>query len=1524
MSAYNAPTETLPRFNSAVFIQDANVSYPVAQGALTIPKNITIVDGSNTIIITPTSITINGIVYNLSNIAYLNLSQTFTGVNTFSNTLKANTLQGLLTTDNISLYDTTTAEISIGSGNAGNINIGSSSSNISLKGVNTAINGNTLTNILKSLNSTSSVSLYEVPMTSLKMGHSASPNTITGLTNTINGNTTFTNTILGNTITGKLTTDNISLYDSTTAEISIGSGNAGNINIGSSSSSNISLKSANTTINGYTLTNTLKSLNSTSSVSLYEVPMVSLSMGNASSPNTITGYTNTINGDTTITNTLKANSLVGKAVGDTISLYGTSTGLITFGNSTLGTNTNTIYGITTFNQALNAQTPASLINNTQVPTTAYLTTYYAPLTGTIANATAITLTPNTTDTADYIPFSSTPSGSSNLKTSTVLLYNASSGNLSSTIHTTNTLQGQAVSSAISLYTTSTSGGITLGNSSNTNIISGNTTFSNYVFLTSMRAVTPTAGVFFFDNMTSGSITIGGASQTGAINIGTTGANIIAINGGSFIVYPIMSVNTIKGRVTTDNISLYETTTGTITFGNSTLGTNTNNIYGITTFNQALNAPTPASLLNTTRVPTTAYLTTYYPSLSSNNTLSGTNTFTNTVLCNTVTGRAVGDAISLYNTSTGTITLGNTSSMNTINGATTFNQNVTFNSQINGIGTTDFSNIPKIATMYQAFGGNSPFGFPTYDVTYNTTLFPNSFRVYGAFTTDYTYYANAKISNQLNLVVNDVNFNKINFLQICINANSSGSVGGINSIAGIDFTTWAGRVNAGCRIYAQDNSNFSADLLFVTAPSGSASSTPTERIRVMADGNIGINQSNPQYLLDVNGTGRFVSTLYGNTLQGTTVSSAINLYTNSTSGGITLGNSSNTNTINGNTTVTNTLLANTLTGKAVTNAISLYTTSTSGGITLGNSSNTNTINGNTTVTNTLLANTLTGKAVTDAISLYTTSTSGGITLGNSSNTITINGVTTLNNYITTSIFNPIVSTNSLFNMILSNKTGSISGQNNTGLGVGSLSALTTGRDNTAIGTYALNTITDQNYNTAVGSGALGTIVTTGIDGGGNTAVGSNAGNALKYGKYNCFFGQLAGTNMGISQADYNTFLGTSTSFIAPNTGFSYSTAIGFGAVISASNQIMLGRVNEIVVAPNNITITNTLNGNTLAGKTTTDAISLYTTSTSGGITLGNSSNTNTINGNTTITNTLLGNTITGKLTTDAISLYTTSTSGGITLGNSSNTNTIRGNTTMPDTLFTDNVKGLFAGDNISLFTTTTTGTMNFVTGLTTGICYIGNLLSTTGQMIIYGAVGGTSTLFSNVVAGAISIGSSLQTGNMTIYGSIGGISNLFTNSVTGTTSILTSNTDGDLNIGNSSNIANLNFKWGYMFFTASALNFKGYFTVQQDATYLSYSPFLETLFTSTGNQSNTQISKYINCNYSSAGQIMFLRFPDSKMDGMEVVIRFTNVTGSVSVLGSPSPSVFKNLSNATVTSLSGSNVIRVICLPIGSTYYWFQL
>ena len=324
MSSYNPPTELLPRFNTNVFIQNANVSYPVAQGAITIPNQITIVNGSNTIIITPTSIIINGNPFSFANIAYLNLNQTFTGINTFTQKI-------------IGFLDTNTPSVSI-----------------------------------TQFSSLTTGTLYIAP-------------TIT----------------IGNINIGCSSIDSIT-----------GIGN-GNINIGNCRSFGGNLNMGNiantTTINGAT-------------INIGPVGTATpINIGDASSFVTLYGNVTTI-GSTFI------NSILGRVNTDAINLYTDSQGTITFGSVL---SSNTINGITTFSQALNAPTPSSLINTSQVPTTSYLTTYYTPLTGTVANATAITLTPNTTDTADYIPFSSTSSGSSNLKTSTLLLYNASTGNLTS-------------------------------------------------------------------------------------------------------------------------------------------------------------------------------------------------------------------------------------------------------------------------------------------------------------------------------------------------------------------------------------------------------------------------------------------------------------------------------------------------------------------------------------------------------------------------------------------------------------------------------------------------------------------------------------------------------------------------------------------------------------------------------------------------------------------------------------------------------------------------------------------------------------------------------------------------------------------------------------------------------------------------------------------------------------------------------------------------------------------------------------
>jgi hypothetical protein len=109
-----------------------------------------------------------------------------------------------------------------------------------------------------------------------------------------------------------------------------------------------------------------------------------------------------------------------------------------------------------------------------------------------------------------------------------------------------------------------------------------------------------------------------------------------------------------------------------------------------------------------------------------------------------------------------------------------------------------------------------------------------------------------------------------------------------------------------------------------------------------------------------------------------------------------------------------------------------------------------------------------------------------------------------------------------------------GSNNTSLGAGSLCNNTTGSLNTAIGSSALEGLTGSvgNQNTAVGVQALYT-----NQGDQNTAIGAYSA-------------------LGVTGGNYNTFLGANSSTLN-NTSYSYSTAIGYNALIDASNQIMIG-------------------------------------------------------------------------------------------------------------------------------------------------------------------------------------------------------------------------------------------------------------------------------------------------------------------------------------------------------------------------------
>lgn len=152
----------------------------------------------------------------------------------------------------------------------------------------------------------------------------------------------------------------------------------------------------------------------------------------------------------------------------------------------------------------------------------------------------------------------------------------------------------------------------------------------------------------------------------------------------------------------------------------------------------------------------------------------------------------------------------------------------------------------------------------------------------------------------------------------------------------------------------------------------------------------------------------------------------------------------------------------------------------------------------------------------------------------------------------------------------------SGSNNNSFGRACLNDNTTGGVNNAFGTYALqkNLIGSNNcafghasleFNNATGNSAFGAYsVQNNITGVNNSAFGGGtlAGNTS--GSYNTGIGFHAGKDA--IDPSYCTFLGALTDFDVSANLYSQSTAVGYGATITGSNQIVLGRVTEKVIVP----------------------------------------------------------------------------------------------------------------------------------------------------------------------------------------------------------------------------------------------------------------------------------------------------------------------------------------------------------------------
>ena len=297
----------------------------------------------------------------------------------------------------------------------------------------------------------------------------------------------------------------------------------------------------------------------------------------------------------------------------------------------------------------------------------------------------------------------------------------------------------------------------------------------------------------------------------------------------------------------------------------------------------------------------------------------------------------------------------------------------------------------------------------------------------------------------------------------------------------------------------------------------------------------------------------------------------------------------------------------------------------------------------------------------------------------SNTVVFNGTSNFNGAcnVTTqpdnTNDNTAVSSAYLFNIIRSDgTTRNVSagvdanpnnrGANNFSLGQGvmeNLPALTTTSDNVGIGINALNGCTQGYYCFAQGGGSL-QFMTTGqrnvaigyatfpnANPFNSICIGSNSGNAssgydniifgvftanaLTSGSYNFICGSGSGTDLstgdkniicgygaggGIISGNNNTMIGSASS---ASGDFSESTALGYGAVINANNEIALGRSTETIKIYGNLVTNGTTTSTGIitanAGITSTGVI----TANAGIVNNGSISSTGIITANGGITN-----------------------------------------------------------------------------------------------------------------------------------------------------------------------------------------------------------------------------------------------------------------------------------------------------------------
>jgi hypothetical protein len=821
----------------------------------------------------------------------------------------------------------------------------------------------------------------------------------------------------------------------------------------------------------------------------------------------------------------------------------------------------------------------------------------------------------------------------------------------------------------------------------------------------------------------------------------------------------LNTNNIQSNPLSSNVSLYTNGTGTLLLGNNS---NTNAITIFQSVN--LNANKNLTLNGTGRIITpnlrvssltpnkivltngsydlvsSSYTDTDFAILSANNIYSGTNTFNNTILGNTITGTSVGSAISLYGSTTSTIGLGNLSGGTfTINPNTQMNGNLTLasgkNLTLQPTGELIVETIRGYAfantiNMYLAQLGAINFGntSSTNPLTINNNTILASGKTLTLNSTGGIVYCNVYTGTATSSNLTLGESGNTGNLQIFKTITSSNTYSGNNTYSGTNTHSGSNTFSGALNTFNNDINlagRTASKILLTNGSKNVVSSSYNDTDLVILSANNTLSGNN----IFSGTTNTFNNTILCSIYRGVNTGDNLSLFS-TTLGSMILGNAGGgILTINPNTNMTGdltmantkTITTNNISGVAVGDTITLFGTTTSGAVNIGNAM---------TSSNMRIGN------ITNANDTGTLTINKNIVVGANKN-LTLSGtslITTPNLRVSGLTGSKIVLTNGTNDLVSSSFTDTDfvlkSGSSMTGtLNVNNIQGTTTSSSITLFTNSSVSSPTITLGSTSGGNFTINPSVVLAsnknltLQGTGNITLSTgsltaNTINATSSSSTGSLFGNITTGTCNIATS------------LTGNFNIATSVRNGFGTIGSSSFNFATDTGLLDIYLPTRIfqditlSTANKIFGNSYQGRTSSSNVSLFTLTTSGAtIDIGNTGGGNcNINPNVVLasgknitlstTGKIVVDTLEAVGATEAVSLYATTTSGAITLGsaNTSSIFTIGNSTPSTDTGKVQMNKDLYMG-------TTGFGNQKLIS------CDL--FTSITGSIVLF--VGGSSTI-----------------------------------------------------------------------------------------------------------------------------------------------------------------------------------------------------